>query len=1282
MEERVTANKTSPSTKADGLRAVEEQEPSTPKAPPPTSPPQLTNLPYKPRERHRRLPSTSLMTSLAPAASSDPPGSSSSPVTMATAPTLSVPALNVVMPTYTLSSPTPTSENAESIPTQVNEKKVDSNSTIPPTIRKRSRGAFGMLFAGTASSAASSPSGETPPSSLEPFSPTGVTARLQLQSLKAAGQRIGLTNASMGMQMLDTLFEKSQVYRTKLPDSRAESSGVGGDWADIIKTLTKGQGTLLLPSTPASSLPITPKIMKDHVLFHQETETKGTIVVTMSGLLGVREGGAIVFQSSLAVDSPVLQALREPSTRSSAMSDLYPLLSNTGFPTFTCGDDSSTLPLPPFQTAPTSSGSRSRSGSGASITSLTAGVINVAAASNRLNPFSTLFNPSAGSPGSKSSGSPSRKGTTTLPESDSASIHSSSSLQDAQASASTSTSTTTTTTTNATAAATTQENFSIPGWPIDKPVKYNDVSKAILKGVRGYCNNELQGLPDKTVEKVTKFVMASHPSESSRPSLLSSAEPTLSSASTENNSNILQAFFDNIYDEFYAHYLSQATSARASLKRKVSMSRTPSGVSTPRSGDADSETTTPLGGDSESVEEIAESQATSAIDQVESLVTNVMYNTLFCPTTTDDSRHDAALASRVAALHMLDLSLAHLGVLIDAEDDDEQAEASVGQLLDKIGAELESLNDPNNLSPKRKADILVKAHKIVIDGLHDLPSIRLAPVKEESSTTAEQSSDVEARTLSESTSTIREEHAENIELAVSEAMQQDLPKAQSRKSRKRFNAGAGGADLLLPLIIFAVVKANPHRLVSHLLYIQRYRASVCQSGETSYAIVNMTAVVEFLEHVDLAALGLSSTDKVLGIDDLNLIGLSLLDNKSEDTATIISASTRLRDRVTQVGEMAGSAADSANKVLTGVVDSSWTTLRGLLVPNMAVSPSTEQEAPPGAEDHDVRPKLVGRRSSGFSLASVTASVSSLTTGGSRPRASSWAANREMTTISGQSESTIEETAEDNDPFLEEPRTSRMSISDRIANLPGLNRLASGASTPTPDDAVSVKSQTSYLSHLTNNRSAAYARQPLSPTASISVSIPPLAPRPVTPMATYIAQDEQAEEDKKWMKVALEQAEEALSAKEVPVGCVFVKNGEIVAKARNRTNEWHNATLHAELAAIDQFIHKEPLPYNDITLYVTVEPCIMCASALRQLGIGKVIYGCGNDRFGGCGSILDINTTPKLDSHDEYDAYGGYFREEAIMMLRRFYLTQNSNAPKPKNKANRVLKTEFLPIPGS
>ncbi|KAI0034394.1 cytidine deaminase-like protein [Vararia minispora EC-137] len=177
----------------------------------------------------------------------------------------------------------------------------------------------------------------------------------------------------------------------------------------------------------------------------------------------------------------------------------------------------------------------------------------------------------------------------------------------------------------------------------------------------------------------------------------------------------------------------------------------------------------------------------------------------------------------------------------------------------------------------------------------------------------------------------------------------------------------------------------------------------------------------------------------------------------------------------------------------------------------------------------------------------------------------------------------------------------------------------------------------------------------------------------------------AEEHLSWMRLALDMAEEALAANEVPVGCIFVRDGKVIAKARNRTNELRNATRHAELEAIDEILSDYELtpipvtyPLATTALYVTVEPCMMCASALRQLGIAHVYFGCENERFGGCGSVLGINARLEHPRHPPYAVTAGLLREEAIMILRRFYITENANAPTPKSKANRVLKTRIPP----
>ncbi|CAG8541209.1 17002_t:CDS:2 [Acaulospora morrowiae] len=151
----------------------------------------------------------------------------------------------------------------------------------------------------------------------------------------------------------------------------------------------------------------------------------------------------------------------------------------------------------------------------------------------------------------------------------------------------------------------------------------------------------------------------------------------------------------------------------------------------------------------------------------------------------------------------------------------------------------------------------------------------------------------------------------------------------------------------------------------------------------------------------------------------------------------------------------------------------------------------------------------------------------------------------------------------------------------------------------------------------------------------------------------------------FMRTALTLAQEAYDNKEVPVGCVFVlEDGDervIIGSGRNRTNETENGTRHAELEAIDEILASQKYTsdvFRKCVLYVTVEPCVMCAYALRLLGIKHVYYGCANERFGGTGSVFTIHQDPNLSLHPPYPCEGGYYREESIMLLRRFYIREN------------------------
>ena len=95
-----------------------------------------------------------------------------------------------------------------------------------------------------------------------------------------------------------------------------------------------------------------------------------------------------------------------------------------------------------------------------------------------------------------------------------------------------------------------------------------------------------------------------------------------------------------------------------------------------------------------------------------------------------------------------------------------------------------------------------------------------------------------------------------------------------------------------------------------------------------------------------------------------------------------------------------------------------------------------------------------------------------------------------------------------------------------------------------------------------------------------------------------------------------------------MGCVFVSDEEIIAASHNLTNVTKNATTHCEINCIRDLSSKMPDEYKEIfgksTLYVTCEPCLMCAHALNLVGVKRVVYGARNDKFGGHGSILSLH----------------------------------------------------------
>ena len=105
-------------------------------------------------------------------------------------------------------------------------------------------------------------------------------------------------------------------------------------------------------------------------------------------------------------------------------------------------------------------------------------------------------------------------------------------------------------------------------------------------------------------------------------------------------------------------------------------------------------------------------------------------------------------------------------------------------------------------------------------------------------------------------------------------------------------------------------------------------------------------------------------------------------------------------------------------------------------------------------------------------------------------------------------------------------------------------------------------------------------------------------------------------DEYFMRLALKEAEMALSENEIPIGAVIVANGKVIARAHNQTETLHDVTAHAEMLAITAAANQLGGKYlSGCTLYVTVEPCVMCAGAIGWAQLSHIVYGCGEEKRG-------------------------------------------------------------------
>lgn len=142
------------------------------------------------------------------------------------------------------------------------------------------------------------------------------------------------------------------------------------------------------------------------------------------------------------------------------------------------------------------------------------------------------------------------------------------------------------------------------------------------------------------------------------------------------------------------------------------------------------------------------------------------------------------------------------------------------------------------------------------------------------------------------------------------------------------------------------------------------------------------------------------------------------------------------------------------------------------------------------------------------------------------------------------------------------------------------------------------------------------------------------------------------EHRKFMTLALAEAEKAKEKGEIPVGAVIVREGEVIAKAHNQTEEKNSPLAHAELLAIKEAMETLNAKYlSDCTLYVTLEPCPMCMGALLHSRVGRIVFGAYDEKTGSAGSKADFSG---FSFFRKPQILGGYMEEECAGLLTEFF----------------------------
>ncbi|KAG1865739.1 hypothetical protein C8R48DRAFT_184013 [Suillus tomentosus] len=729
----------------------------------------------------------------------------------------------------------------------------------------------------------------------------GATSKLQLMNLKAAAQDIGIDAACLGWVMLEKLSQDGETE----------------EWAEIWGAITKGKASLLLPLEKSSGQEkITPDFMSDHVLMCNPLSKENTQVVTLSGLRGHLSSENLTFRSSLP-------PTKLPDITLSSLPPLPSIPSDSGYPSYAVPAHSTSIPIqvrppkPPLPPRPTPATQPSR----------------------LAMPFASLFGakPMTTPPTIAAPLPPIQTPSIPPPE---------------------------------------DHPIIISAFSISRAIYRHDVMRDVLAALKSELTSTLEtaGVPAMIIERVQSFASPLLPfvrGPAGKKKLHDIGASPSKHGTWAVNLDAGKDRSEELAEKFQEFYLELEGEARTEIEKEKG----------------------------EAPEEEKESRVKELVEVVEGALSTLFYDRLFLPSHSDDASHDEALSSHIAALNVLDLGLEHLDVDVGS------AGSEIDVVVRACGETLSQL-DVSCRSPGDKAAVLVAVHKLIVDGLSRLPPIKLsngekqheehAPLQRKvtlppesievvdvalvASPDALSSPDLqsdgdaahgspEKLSLSPSVSSPQAPYSTTVLSSIPVPPRVSSPRPTVSHVQEPTTVSG---DVLLPLLIFAVVKSNPARLVSHLLFTQRYRNAAFAGGEERYCLINLMAVVEFLENVDLGAVGVGG----IGIVSTAHLTPIPIVRTTLPLDVPVDAPGGLRGRVEQgVDAIAG----SANKVISGVVDSSFGVLRSFL-PSAPTSASVPTPAPtltstftsaPITETSDTRWNMgLLRRESGFSIASL------------------------------------------------------------------------------------------------------------------------------------------------------------------------------------------------------------------------------------------------------------------------------------------------------------------------